>query len=648
MKKTEEIRNEIKEKKYDIMPNQKTGTIPLYKKLKAGIIALFAKDKNQHRDSLLKAGAILASVPAIVFSVTACQVETEEEHTLVQKSVENFTSVSELKEECEKIYSVKDNVIANIENIIKDNYGENVKICSIYYDWKDKFDGDIFAIVNINGKVEILKFLNQIDIEDISKTIYKNGTYELEDNVLKYYTYNGENTLDLTNQKFFIEEETGDLIIIENLNTLDDKIKESFGEFEKVDTNLSYNLDEEKQNDAKYAMQYFLQSDTEAFFLNTSLSYDENQDKTMYSVSYLSETKTYNLIKFEFSGNVVAENGLLDRDMAEEQFKYYEVATSEIKTNTVGTAPVALIKEDMFQTIKLYSNQEYIDNGNLPPEQIEINSWEELFNVLGEEYQEIIKNKFKYIFEENVKDLKNLKELFGEEASYKNSKILEIALNFNDDEIIDFKILGTFTSSKNKTSLVRGEYIFLEQASLQCIDIKLYKKVVAENKYIISKKVSDGFLVLDFTELNDLISEKTFLSNNERIDNFSEEFTESQILSYNLLMPLIIQEQLIDNGLEITKIEIYNSYGNDSDFGITYQTLIRLFIQKLNRYIVYSINLDYEEAESREEGMKKAIKDGLYKVAITTNEKLIESDWHWTTEYLLPKFIISELNKLEK
>ena len=396
------------------------------------------------------------------------------------------------------------------------------------------------------------------------------------------------------------------------------------------------------------SVQYFLQSDTEAFFLNTSLSYDENQDKTMYSVSYLSETKTYNLIKFEFSGNVVAENGLLDRDMAEEQFKYYEVATSEIKTNTVGTAPVALIKEDMFQTIKLYSNQEYIDNGNLPPEQIEINSWEELFNVLGEEYQEIIKNKFKYIFEENVKDLKNLKELFGEEASYKNSKILEIALNFNDDEIIDFKILGTFTSSKNKTSLVRGEYIFLEQASLQCIDIKLYKKVVAENKYIISKKVSDGFLVLDFTELNDLISEKTFLSNNERIDNFSEEFTESQILSYNLLMPLIIQEQLIDNGLEITKIEIYNSYGNDSDFGITYQTLIRLFIQKLNRYIVYSINLDYEEAESREEGMKKAIKDGLYKVAITTNEKLIESDWHWTTEYLLPKFIISELNKLEK
>ena len=70
MKKIEEIRNEIKEKKYNIMPNQKTGTIPLYKKLKAGIIALFAKDKNQHRKSLLKAGAVLASIPAIVFIVT--------------------------------------------------------------------------------------------------------------------------------------------------------------------------------------------------------------------------------------------------------------------------------------------------------------------------------------------------------------------------------------------------------------------------------------------------------------------------------------------------------------------------------------------------------------------------------------------------
>ena len=621
MKKTEKIRSEIKEKKYNIMPNQKTGTIPLYKKLKAGIIALFAKDKNQHMGSLLKAGAILATVPAIVFSVTACQVETEESYELVQKSVETFTSVSELEEECEKIYSVKDNIIANIENTIKNNYGKNTKICSIYYDWKDKFDGDIFAIVNINDKIEILKFSNEINIEDISKITYKNGTYKLEDNVLKYYTYNGENTLDLTNQKFFIEEETGDLIIIENLNTLDDKIKESFGEFEKVDTNLSYNLDEEKQNDAKYAMQYFLQSDTEASFLNTSLVYDENQDKTIYSVSYLSETKTYNLIKFEFSGNVIDENGLLNRNITEEQFKYYEVKTSEIKKNTVETAPVALIKEDMFQTIKLYSNQEYIDNGNLPPEQIEINSWEELFNVLGEGNQNKIKDKVIDVIKASLINTPKFYSQLSSNANETNTDLIKMYLSFENDNFSNLKVFCLYEYKENSFSLYSVNFDYFQNINYKNIDVKFYKKINIqnENENQMIVKVENGFIVLDFSNFQDLLIHFSSIDQKNVIGSFNNVLEGQSKFFDDLLLPLAQKQGLIDNSKFLYKDYFLGTTKTNHIIKGSYFDLNTLEIKEIE------FQLPHHNISKVEEACQNAVDNGEYEIVLVS-EKVITAD----------------------
>ena len=618
MKKIEKIRNEIKEKKYNIMPNQKTGTIPLYKKLKAGIIALFAKDKNQHRKSLLKAGAVLASIPAIVFSVTACQVETEEEHTLVQKSVENFTSVSELKEECEKIYSVKDNVIANIENIIKDNYGENVKICSIYYDWKDKFDGDIFAIVNINGKVEVLKFSNEINIEDISKTIYKNGTYELEDNVLKFYTYLGENALDLTNQKFYVEEETGDLIIIENLNKLDAKIKESFGKFEKVDTNLSYNLDEEKQADAKYAMQYFLQSDKEAFFLNTSLLYDENQDKTIYSVSYLSSAKTYNLIKFEFSGNVVTENGLLDKDKAEEQFKYYEVKTSEIKTNTTKTAPVAIIKEEMPQTIKVSSNQEYIDNGNLPPEQIEINSWEELFNVLGEENSFLIKDKILELIKNSITNSEKLYSELGNNAGINNVETLKLYLDFEGSDLLNIKVLCRYKFSDSQFSIQIVTFSFFQPINYKDFDVKLYKKYDDRNDGDLFLKTENGIIVIRFDYLINKL-DNSYVENKTHEGSYADPPLNQTKFFNDLLLPLAEKEGLIADSSTLYKNYILK-YSNKR-----YKVEGYYYDSKTQLYKEIYFYLNDDGSSTIEEACQNAVDNGAYEIVFGT-EKVITAD----------------------
>lgn len=618
MKKIEEIRSEIKEKKYDIMPNQKTSTIPLYKKLKAGIIALFAKDKNQHRDSFLKAGAVLASIPAIVFSVTACQVETEEEHTLVQKSVENFTSVSELKEECEKIYNVKDHVIAIIENTIKDNYGENVKICSIYYDWKDKFDGDIFAIVNINGKVEMLKFLNQIDIEDISKTTYKNGTYKLEDNVLKYYTYLGENAIDLKDKSFFVDEKTGDLIIIENLNMLDAKIKESFGKFEKVDTNLSYNLDEEKQNDAKYAMQYFLQSDTEAFFLNTSLLYDENQDKTICSISYLSSAKTYNLIKFEFSGNVIDENGLLDKDKAEEQFKYYEVKTSEIKTNTTKTAPVAIIKEEMPQTIKFSSNQEYIDNGNLPPEQIEINSWEELFNAFGEENSFLIKDKILKLIKNSITNSEKLYSELGNNAGINNVETLKLYLDFEGSDLLNIKVLCRYKFSDSQFSIQIVTFSFFQPINYKDFDVKLYKKYDDRNDGDLFLKTENGIIVIRFDYLINKL-DNSYVENKTHEGSYADPPLNQTKFFNDLLLPLAEKEGLIADSSTLYKNYILK-YSNKR-----YKVEGYYYDSKTQLYKEIYFYLNDDGSSTIEEACQNAVDNGEYEIVFGT-EKVITAD----------------------
>ena len=618
MKKTEEIRNEIKEKKYDIMPNQKTGTIPLYKKLKAGIIALFAKDKNQHRDSLLKAGAVLASIPAIVLSVTACQVETEEEHTLVQKSVETFTSVSEFEEECEKIYSVKDNVIANIENAIKNNYGKDTKICSIYYDWKDKFDGDVFAIVNINDKIEVLKFSNEINIEDISKTTYKNGTYKLEDNILKFYTYLGENSLDLTNQKFYIEEETGDLILIENFDSLDAEIKKSFGKFEKVDTNLSYNLDEEKQADAKYAMQYFLQSDKEAFFLNTSLLYNENQDKTIYSVSYLSSAKTYNLIKFEFSGNVVTENGLLDKDKAEEQFKYYEVKTSEIKTNTTKTAPVAIIKEEMPQTIKFSSNQEYIDNGNLPPEQIEINSWEELFNVFGEENSFLIKDKILELIKNSITNSEKLYSELGNNAGINNVETLKLYLDFEGSDLLNIKVLCRYKFSDSQFSIQIVTFSFFQPINYKDFDVKSYKKYDDKNDGDLFLKTENGITVIRFDYLINKL-DNSYVENKTHEGSYADPPLNQTKFFNDLLLPLAEKEGLIADSSTLYKNYILK-YSNKR-----YKVEGYYYDSKTQLYKEIYFYLNDDGSSTIEEACQNAVDNGEYEIVFGT-EKVITAD----------------------
>ena len=619
MKKTEKIRSEIKEKKYNIMPNQKTGTIPLYKKLKAGIIALFAKDKNQHRDSLLKAGAVLASIPAIVFSVTACQVETEESHELVQKSVEGFTSVSEFEEECQNIYSIKENVVENIEKTIKENYGADAKICSIFYDWKDKFDGDVFAIVNINDKIEVLKFSNEINIEDISKTIYKNGTYELENNVLKYYTYLGENALDLTNQKFYVEEETGDLIIIENLNILDVKITEAFGKFEKVDTNLSNSSDEEKLADAKYAMQYFLQSDTEASFLNTSLVYDENQDKTIYSVRYLSAAKTYNLIKFEFSGNVIDENGLLNRNITEEQFKYYEVKTSEIKKNTVETAPVAIIKEEMPQTTKLNSNQKYIEDGNLPPEQIEINSWEELFNILGEENSFLIKDKIIDILKNNLVYSEKLYSLIDPYVTSEDIEPLKMYIALKNDNLFNIKVFYSYNFYKNYFSLNSVNFQFAWDINYKDIDVKCYKKFNIESKNQLKVKTENGFIVVDFSMFEYLVKNAGFAFQNESIENFADPPLDTTKFFDDLLTPLTEK-----TGLIVSSFTLYKNFvckENNINYIIegSFVDLKTFKLKKINFYLQHHENSNIKEA------CQNAVDNGEYEIVLVS-EEVISAD----------------------
>lgn len=608
----------LKKKKYDIMPNQKTGTIPLYKKLKAGIIALFAKDKNQHRESLLKAGAILATVPAIVFSVTACQVETEESHELVQKSVETFTSVSEFEEECEKIYSVQDKVIANIENTIKNNYGKDTKICSIYYDWKDKFDGDVFAIVNINDKIEVLKFSNEINIEDISKITYKNGTYKLEDNILKFYTYLGENSLDLTNQKFYVEEETGDLILIENFDSLDAEIKKSFGKFEQVNANLSNNLDIEKQNDAKYAMQYFLQSDTETLFLNTSLSYDENQDKTIYSVSYLSSAKTYNLIKFEFSGNVVTENGLLDKDKAEEQFKYYEVKTSGIKTNTVATAPVALIKEDLPQTLEFSSNQEYIDNENLPPEQIEINSWEELFNVFGEENSFLIKDKILELIKNSITNSKKLYSELGNNAGINNVETLKLYLDFEGSDLLNIKVLCRYKFSDNQFSIQIVTFSFFQPINYKDFDVKLYKKYDDRNDGDLFLKTENGIIVIRFDYLINKL-DNSYVENKTHEGSYADPPLNQTKFFNDLLLPLAEKEGLIADSSTLYKNYILK-YSNKR-----YKVEGYYYDSKTQLYKEIYFYLNDDGSSTIEEACQNAVDNGEYEIVFGT-EKVITAD----------------------
>lgn len=254
---------------------------------------------------------------------------------------------------------------------------------------------------------------------------------------------------------------------------------------------------------------------------------------------------------------------------------------------------------------------------------IVFNSWNEVFNVFGEENSYLVEDAFNKIFTEKFFNEDNIKLYFGNSmtlADLESGKIevLKWALEIDDsNNITAVQVMAQRNGyqtqiDKNVKSI---QFNLVNSITLNSVAAKENVEDIIESDYI----VINGNISLDFTAF----AEDLNLAGSNQIGTFLYTPAEGEYLDlFNLLMPYAVSEST-----QYSHITVSYTKGTSAGYNWAYTFKVEAYNesknQKESRYIVVEA---YDQDESKLVDIANALNNGDWKGTSNTSNLMISGD----------------------
>ena len=601
--------------------------------------------KSHMKNGGWKKGAAVASVAIVAPIVLAgCVLETQATEVVVQDK--EFASFDQVQAFLGDEYSINHTIKETVEDYAKDTYGQNAKVFSVVSQGKNTLEGNIFAVVENEGKIYVLEIENNADLSMFKGKEYKADTYSFENNTLKFSANGKEQTVDLAEIPYVYDGETGNLTTFENINSFENALSGAVKSANEIET-LSNSMDASQKEIFNLVVSTFASENFKAQFPTINASYNAQTDTTTAEFKFAKGTNEITTMTFSFAGDVTNGDGTLNLD---------KVQVDKDTNYTQNTTTIC----DEYKEI--YSNNDAVINSteitkenegeqggesSVVIDQIQYNDLNEFFTNLSETELDNFKTSLAEKISDSALTSKMLVGLFGAGTSIDQVKVLKIALNYGEeDKISKLEVLLEKTTDTNKDistlemnlsssfgiqDLKKANYkgngikeILDENNELIGISfVKDSETVTLTNENCFLQKNDDGsYTVIDYTTMNSSVvssENKNYVKETATVKIPTQE----QKDLFNLLMPYAVSEET-----NYSHITVSYMSGTSPSFGSCFNVEISAYDENTNSYVKYQFMLDDNQASGKTayERIVDAVDNNDFYYGNRTNKEMISGD----------------------
>ena len=498
---------------------------------------------NFSKRNILTLAAIALLVAIICVALVACDTSTTpDDHNggNAQADITTITSLDEILSALGNDYKASEKVLASAQR----KYGSALAVLK-----SENADGtgELLVGTDEDGALKVATTSLSLSAGDFTARVFKSGTFTKTGDKISYYQGDKKQEEDISGA-FTKTAENGDLTVIDTTKA-DQKISVVLDNVTLEESGLNTQITDTDKEIFALVVGNAISEDKEVFLPSLSLTYDSEANKTLVKAVCYSGGKI-TVYTVPFAGDLTTDG--FDKDEAQNQI-YKETAT-------VATAEKDCTEFDGYSTLycKTFASMtvEKVPSAQDLEEVITFNSWNEVFNVFGEENSQKVKDMINKILIEKLLNEQNIKSIFGNSITLgdlNNGKIeiLKWSFNLTDNEISSVQMLGIrngYQSDKDKWAK-SAQFNLKDNVSLGNIIGKKNLDKVLEGEYILN----DGEIYLDFSGF----SNKLELENFKQINQFiytpiqiEETMTDEEKAKqqekldiFNLLMPYAVSEK---------------------------------------------------------------------------------------------------------
>ena len=501
--------------------------------------------------------AVIALAIMICFALLACDNKTnttgqngdQNGNENTQVSISIIDDLGEILATLGDSYSVSEKVLASAQR----KYGFSLAVLK-----SENADGtgEILVGIDEDGSLKVATASLSLSADDFTARVFKSGTFAKTGDKISYYQGDKKQEEDISGA-FTKTAENGDLTVIDTTKA-DQKISAVFDNVTLEESGLNTEITNTDKEIFELVVGNAISADKEVFLPSLICNYNSMTDKTeVEAVYYLGGNITVCTVSFD--GDLTADG--FDKDEAQNQI-YKETAT-------VATAEKDCTEYDGYSTIycKTFAPLpvEKVPSAQDLEETITFNSWDEVFNVFGEENSQKVKDMINKILAEKLLTDQTLKSIFkitDPNTQSKNIETLKWAFNITDDEITSVQVLAQRNEyPSSKESWVKSYQFELQNnVSLETITGKSNVNKVVEGDYILS----DGDKYLDFTAFSEQVESVSYkqiyafyspMLPETATDEEKREYQEKLDI-FNLLMPYAISEKTIYSHISVSYSDV--------------------------------------------------------------------------------------------
>lgn len=569
--------------------------------------------------------AVIALAIMLCFALLACDNKTNtpgqnggqngDENT--QVSVSTIDDLGEILAALGDSYSVSEKVLASAQR----KYGSALAVLK-----SENADGtgELLVGTDEDGTLKVSAVSLALSADDFTARVFKSGTFTKTGDKISYYIDNEKQEEDISGA-FTKTAENGDLTVIDATKA-DQKISAVFDNVTLEESGLNTQITDTDKVIFTLVVGNAISADKEVFLPSLICNYNSMTDKTEVEAVYYLDGKIVTCT-VSFAGDLTKDG--FDKDEAQNQI-YKETAT-------VATTEKDCTEFDGYSTLycKTFASMivEKVPSAQDLEEVITFNSWEDVFNVFGEENSYLIENKLNEILTEKLFTDQTLKSIFrvtDPDTQRKDIKALKWAFNITEKELSSIQVLAQRNGypTANECWVKSYQFELQNNVSINSIDGKKNVVTAHESDYIIVYED----VYLDFSSFSETLNSSSFKQIYAFYANIStdtmtgEEKAEQQekLDIFNLLMPYAVSEKTTYSHVLVSYLESSAIPGYDLAFAFT----IKCFNEATNTYETkgFTVKSYRNSGMSIIESCEKALIDGDYEFTALENKQMLSGD----------------------
>lgn len=599
-----------------------------------------------------KKGAAVASVAVVAPIVLAgCVLETQATEVVVQDK--EFASFDQVQAFLGDEYSINQTIKETVEDYAKDTYGQNAKVFSVVSQGKNTLEGNIFAVVENEGKIHVLEIENNADLSMFKGKEYKADTYSFENNTLKFSVDGKEQTVDLAEIPYVYDGETGNLTTFENINSFENALSGAVKSANEIET-LSNSMDASQKEIFNLVVSTFASENFKAQFPTINASYNAQTDTTTAEFKFAKETNEITTMTFSFAGDVTNGDGTLNLDkvQVDKDTNYTQNTTTicdeykEIYSN----------KDAVINSTEITKENEGEQGGesSVVIDQIQYNDLNEFFTNLSETELDNFKTSLSNaILNNNVISSTTLVRMFGYGTTSKDISLAKIAFVKGDDGYVKLQCIASQTNNNGKITYVTfdldltnaiekddfgktlysGKFTNVEKNGDTITKIAYIDKtgeeqtITAGDGILIHEVEADkSYSVVNFKDCLDLINSTNCVSSTNKVMYAVDvEPTDEQKDLFNLLMPYAVSEKKMFSHITVSYMSSTNPNFPKRD---CYTFQLKGYNSQTNHFEHHEIVVPVSDAtaDKVKDKISGSLLKGEYKSQIKEDKEMISGD----------------------